>query len=152
MRLFDKVLRSDVIPVAGLVMFIVALLTIGQCAKAEAELHADTTEDWAISAITECENNIPYEKAKVLGSDNYYNTGMTAVDLDTNGDGEVDVTALYNTAGAPPLFWIVDLDLDGFADAVYVDPKGDGDCSHIVLYCEMGKQNCPLQGPMDWRT
>lgn len=136
-----------------LMVVLLGVLMVAAVVVVDGAYGKTTTEDhWSIRAITECENNIPYEKAEVLGTDNYFNTGMTAVDIDTNGDGQVDVTALFNTDEGPALFWIVDKDYDGFADAVYIDPHGEGDCDHIVLYCEMGKQNCPMQGPMDWRA
>lgn len=107
---------------------------------------------WAQAHSTEivkCGNNIKYSKA-VFVEDWSLPNGLLAEAYDTNGDGKTDVVALSAIKKTQPtqsgvrvehnihpIFWLVDLDLDGEPDKVFVDKKGEGLCSDIVLYKDL---------------
>ena len=92
-------------------------------------------------AITECRENIKYEQAVKSAEDNVWVfNGLYVEHYDTNGDGKTDIETLSQTDRSSehhrenPVFWIVDTDLDGSPDAIYIDKKGLGVCTDIVLY------------------
>ena len=91
-------------------------------------------------AITQCKGNIIYKQATPVGKPYVLESnGLVAEEYDTNGDKKADVIALSHQDGATghkenPVFWAVDLDFDGIPDAIYVDKKGLGKCTDIVLY------------------
>lgn len=103
--------------------------------------------DWTAAhsrEITECKGNIVYKQAKQMGPAYVVESnGLIAEEYDTNNDNRTDVIALSHPHGAShsphPVFWIVDLDHDGDADAVYIDKKGLGKCTDIVLYQDLTK-------------
>jgi hypothetical protein len=72
-----------------------------------------------------------------------YENGLFAESYDTDGDGKVNVTTLSHpnrgkwgndSHDAHPLFYLVDLDQDDYADQTWIDPIGEGKCSDIILY------------------
>lgn len=94
--------------------------------------------------ITSCKGNIPYKEAKQIGSPYVLDSnGLIAEDYDTNGDGKPDVTAYSHPDGTKhkphPVFWAVDLNYDGLYDFIYIDKKGLGKCTDIVLYEDLNK-------------
>ena len=94
--------------------------------------------------ITQCKGNIVYKKAiPVKPPYIVESSGLVAEEYDTDGDGRTDVVALSHQDGAShkehPVFWMVDFDKDGDADAVYVDKRGLGKCTDIVLYQDLTK-------------
>lgn len=73
--------------------------------------------------------------------------GLLMEQYDTNGNGKIDVVTLSTLqstrleSGAMkyehsvhPVFYLFDNDEDQNTDSIYVDKKGDGNCSEIVLY------------------
>jgi hypothetical protein len=97
-------------------------------------------------AIVKCKGNIKYSKAVKVGVDEILATnGLYAEHYDTNGDGKFDIITLSHTDLADkrhrvnPVFWIVDKDYDGIPDAIYIDKKGLGKCTDIVLYQDLNK-------------
>lgn len=106
-------------------------------------------------AIVQCKGNILYKEAKKVDQDALLSSnGLYAEHYDTNGDGKFDVLTLSYTDlsdkqhNAYPVFWIVDLDFDGEPDAVYIDKKGLGKCSDIVLYEDLNSQPYSEEKPM----
>ena len=112
------------------------------------------------AAILDCRENIVYTAADFLFGESdgtFWTEGY-----DTDGDGVMDVMAMSHMTGAAivngevvithdpnPLFWMVDYELvetkggdttyyyevrDGEPDTVYIDKKGLGVCTDIVLY------------------
>jgi len=95
-------------------------------------------------AIVNCKGNILYKEAVKVADDVLLDpTGFLAEHYDTNEDGKVDVVAFSTAIGTRgdhrvnPVYWMVDLDFDGKPDAVYIDKKGLGKCTDIVLYEEL---------------
>lgn len=107
-------------------------------------------------AIVKCEQNIKYSQAVKVGEDLIVDsTGLYAEHYDTNGDGKFDIVALSQTDLADkghrrnPVFWIVDLDLDGAPDAIYIDKVGKGRCEDIVLYEDLNAPTSNFDLPQD---
>jgi len=106
-------------------------------------------------AIVDCKENILYKQAVHIGVDLIFeSTGLYVEHYDTNGDGKFDVLVLSHmltaTAHAKnPVFWIVDTDYDGEPDAVYIDKKGLGVCTDIVLYQDLHAIHGEYREPID---
>lgn len=104
-------------------------------------------------AITDCKGNIVYKQAKLMKPAYVVESnGLIAEEYDTNNDKQTDVIALSHPQGTGhnqnPIFWIVDLDFDGDAEAIYVDKNGLGKCTDIVLYEDL---TTPLGIPLNPR-
>jgi len=99
-------------------------------------------------AITECSDNIIYEKAVLVDQGLHTSSGMWQESYDTNDDGRLDIMALSDITGIVvqgtpgggvtyhhdknPKYWLVDRDQDGSEpDEIYQDINGDGECHDI---------------------
>ena len=116
----------------GLIVCLFFLLSLG---NEGAEGHS--------KAITECSNNILYKQAAKMAEDSIWPFNNLYVEhYDTNNDGKIDIETLSPVRGDAlhiehlpnPTFWIVDKDLDGLPDVIYIDKGGLGKCDDIVLY------------------
>lgn len=89
--------------------------------------------------ITQCRENIVYQKADLVAGPILLDSGLVVEAYDTNGDKKPDVVVFSHFKGdgthsEHPIFWMVDIDFDGVEDAVYIDKRGLGVCTDIVLY------------------
>jgi hypothetical protein len=88
--------------------------------------------------------------------------GLLMEQYDTNSNGKVDVVTLSTLqttrleSGAlkfehsvHPVFYLFDKDEDQNTDSIYVDKKGDGVCSEIVLYHDFYAPQTPNAPHMD---
>ena len=114
-------------------------------------------------AIVKCSNNIVYKSVTKLNEFRMEN-GLVDEHYDSNSDGLPDIHVLSSIRGVSdedgltphdpnPVFWIVDLDFDGFEDKVYIDLHGEGQCGDIRLYRDLsiGEVNPEQQEPEDQR-
>lgn len=81
-------------------------------------------------------------------------TGLVVLEFDRNQDGYSDYALLYQTKHGNrepyPLFYMVDVDFDDWADLVFIDLKGDGKCTSIKLYSNRkSPQYSPFEEGMD---
>lgn len=97
--------------------------------------------------ILKCSN----QKVATRLSDGVLPNGLFIERYDTNGDGRPDVLTLSHTTAtkqlgggkvevehtALPVFYVVDLDLDGEPDKIFVDTVGDGGCGAIAEYQDL---------------
>ena len=112
------------------------------CLLLSAWILMPVSESYAHSdAILNCNQNIKYSEAVKVPPDVLLtDRGIYVEHYDTNGDGKFDVAVFShsNTDGRThrenPIFWMVDLDFDTVPDAVYIDKKGLGICTDIVLF------------------
>jgi hypothetical protein len=109
--------------------------------------------------ILVCEKNLKVSHVSQVGETMQYENGLIGERYDRNGDGKIDIEALSiphagedkaNIAAKVehrrfPLFYVVDVDLDGNPDAVYIDRTPDGvrdpkqHCANVVLYEDLSK-------------
>jgi hypothetical protein len=135
--------------------FLAMVLVVAGCMSSgyvhlDGEGTKDESLEFSIRSVTDCKHNIPFFDSKILEIGAYGSSGFYGVKLDSNGDSLVDVMALIRPHEENPLFWMVDKDLDGIVDLVYIDPYGIGTCDNISLYC--ARNACPGRGPFDWKT
>lgn len=91
--------------------------------------------------------NVDPGKARKIGPDRVIeSTGLLAETYDTNGDGKPDLMTMSHVQdtldsnqatvkhSSKPVFYLVDHNLDGLPDAIYIDKVGQGRCQDIVLY------------------
>lgn len=101
-----------------------------------------STVAWGHDAmITKCNPHL--KGLKLLKEEPYGNSGLYAEGYDRNADGRVDIVVLSPVKHATDhadvaTFYIVDLDLDGKPDVVFIDKTGLGNCDDVVPY-EGGK-------------
>lgn len=102
-------------------------------------------------AIIQCRQNIVYDRAIKIGDD-VISKDFYLEHYDTNNDGKFDIQTLsyrdLAVHNANPVFWMVDLDYDGEADVVYIDKKGLGICTDIVLYEDLNNLPYTEEKPM----
>ena len=142
-------------PIIVLTFGIIISFFLNKCAITPSYAHDN--------AILECSNNIVYKSVTKLNEFRMEN-GLVDEHFDSNNDNIVDIHVLSSIKGATdeegltphdpnPVFWIVDLDFDGFEDKVYVDLHGEGQCGDIRLYRDLsiGEVNPEQQEPEDQR-
>ena len=108
-------------------------------------------------AILKCSNNVLYKSVKKL-SENRLANGLIDEHYDSNDDEKVDIHVLSSIKGPSdeygftphdpnPVFWIVDLDLDGKEDMIYIDKHGEGNCNDIVPYLGLNRGDLNPESP-----
>jgi hypothetical protein len=134
-----------------LIVAIVGAVTMARGQEFDAILNSiDQIAAAQSPAIDRCfRGPVPAKKVREQLAEN----GLYVIQYDRNGDGQIDLEALYVVKGGRqvkgevqyeigeyPLFYAVDTTKDmkqGYPDKVYIDKNGKGVCSEIELYRDL---------------
>lgn len=94
-----------------------------------------------VDIVTRC-FHLQHHAIHKLSEGEFADTGLFEEIYDRNGDNQPDISTLSvvhgNAHASRPLFFLVDSDLDGEPDILFIDAKGDGVCEYIVPYHSRG--------------